>query len=103
MDYEKWELVHKISYWQRRIIVWSMLYYEFGIGVVSDARFDNTAHELVGLQRQATKEEQEGSTYWYAMYDFEGSTGFHLTARLSEEDSQYLRGIAMAVLDSYER
>ena len=47
---------------------------------------------------QASEEELETTDYWYCMYDFDGSTGFHLYDRLTKYDKRYLTKIAQYVL-----
>ena len=95
-----WGNKTKISYLQRRIIVYSIQYYLMSANVVEDKKFDEIAHQLVELQRADPKAHQE-SQYYYAMHDFDGSTGFDIPSRLTEEDRQYLSSIAMIVLASF--
>ena len=92
-----WSITTKISYLQRRIIVYSIMYYEHDESCVSDAYYDSISHQLVALQKQATKEEWEASTYYYAMCDFDGSTGFDIPSRLTKKDRDYLGHIANVV------
>lgn len=47
---------------------------------------------------RASEEELETTDYWYCMYDFDGSTGFHLYDRLTKYDKRYLTKIAQYVL-----
>jgi NAD-dependent DNA ligase len=79
------------------------MYYEFDESCVSDYEYDSVSHQLVELQNQATKEEFEKSTYYYAMHDFNGSTGFDIASKLNEKDYQYLRTIAMMVHEQWKK
>lgn len=96
-----WSNTTKISYLQRRIIVWSIMYYEHDQSCVSDYEYDSVSHQLAELQKEVTQEEWERSTYYYAMYDFDGSTGFDIPGRLTEKDRQYLTNIANLVYKSW--
>lgn len=96
-----WSNTTKISYLQRRIIVYSIMYYEHDESCVSDAEYDSISHQLVALQKQATKEEWEASTYYYAMRDFDGSTGFDIPSRLTKQDRAHLTRIATIVHDQW--
>ena len=87
-----WSNTTKISYLQRRIIVWSIMYYEHDESCVPDNVYDSVSHQLVELQKKARK-----STYYYAMHDFDGSTGFDIPSRLTKEDREYLTHIANVV------
>lgn len=96
-----WSNTTKISYLQRRIIVYSIMYYEHDESCVTDAYYDSISHQLVALQKQATQEEWERSTYYYAMYDFDGSTGFDIPSRLTKKDREYLTHIANIVHEQW--
>lgn len=98
-----WSNSTKISYLQRRIIIWSIIYYEYDESCVSDCEYDSVSHQLVELQKQATKEEFEKSTYYYAMYDFDGSTGFDIPSRLTEDDHEYLFHLAKVIYEQWRR
>lgn len=96
-----WSDATKISYLQRRIIVWSIMYYEHDESCVSDLVYDAVSYQLVELQRSVSKEEFEKSTYYYAMHDFDGSTGFDIPSKLTEHDRKYLTHIAGIVYDQW--
>lgn len=98
-----WSNTTKISHLQRRIIVWSIMYYEHNESCVPDKMYDSVSHQLVALQKQATKEEFEKSTYYYAMFDFDGSTGFDIPSRLTKEDRDYLKHIANLVYKQWNK
>ena len=92
-----WSDSTKISYLQRRIIVWSIMYYEHDESCVPDFEYDSVSRQLAELQKKASKEELEKSTYYYAMFDFDGSTGFDIPSRLTKKDREYLTHIANVV------
>ena len=92
-----WSDSAKISYLQRCIIIWSIMYYEQHESCVSDKVYDTVSYQLVKLQNQASKEEFEKSQYYYAMHDFDGSTGFDIPSRLTKKDKQYLTKLAAAI------
>lgn len=97
-----WSNTTKISYLQRRIIVWSIMYYEHDQSCVPDNVYDSVSQQLAALQKEVSKEEFEKSTYYYAMHDFDGSTGFDIPSRLTEEDRLYLTHIANSVYRQWE-
>lgn len=98
-----WSDSAKISYLQRRIIVYSIMYYEFDESCVPDSVYDSISHQLVKLQKEASQEEFRKSTYYYAMHDFDGSTGFDIPSRLTKYDYKYLSHIAAVVHDQWKR
>lgn len=93
-----WSDVTKIGYLQRYIIVHSIIYYELDGNVISDKEFDSTARQLVEMQKQVDCCKLKDTMYYYCMYDFDGSTGFHLYDRLIPFDKKYLMQIAQNVL-----
>lgn len=98
-----WSNTTKISYLQRRIIVYSIMYYEHDESCVSDSEYDSISRQLVELIGKSTQEEFEASTYYYAMHDFDGSTGFDIPSRLTKKDRDYLTCIASIVHDQFRR
>jgi hypothetical protein len=92
-----WSNKLKMSALQRWIIVHSILYYEMDSSIVSDKMFDANARQLVKMQKQYSDEATQ-TDYWYAFYDFDGSTGFDLFGRLKNKDRRYLTQIAQHVL-----
>lgn len=97
-----WSDAAKISYLQRRIIVYSIMYYEHDESCVPDYVYDGISKQLVKLQNEASQEEFRKSTYYYAMHDFDGSTGFHIPSRLTKYDYKYLSHIAAVVHDQWK-
>lgn len=91
-----WSKDVQMSYLQRRIIVFSITYYENGYSIVSDAEFDEICFQLVDMMKRYSSD-AEKTTYWYAMSDFDGSTGFDIVSKLTRKDKKYLREIARAV------
>ena len=98
-----WSNTTKISYLQRRIIVWSIMYYENDESCVPDYVYDEVSHQLADLYKKATKEELEASTYYYAMFDFDGNTGFDIPSRLTNKDREYLSHIANVVYRQWKK
>lgn len=98
-----WDNATKISYLQRRIIVYSIMYYEMNESCVEDWQYDAISHQLVHLQSSVDEAEFERSTYYYAMHDFDGSTGFHIYSRLTKEDKEYLTKVATMVYHSWKQ
>ena len=92
-----WNNKTRIEYIQRRIIVFSIMYYELNESPLDDKQYDSIAYQLVEYMNTTPKEILEQTKYWYVFYDFDGSTGFYLPYRLTEEDKDYLYKIAKQV------
>jgi hypothetical protein len=91
----------KIDYAARYIIVHSIIYYELNESVISDKLFDKKAAILVKLMNKYP-EETRNSEYYRAIYDFDGSTGFHLYSRLKKSQRRYLKQIARNIIRLYK-
>lgn len=98
-----WSDSTKISFLQRRIIIYSIMYYQYNESCVTDAYYDSISKQLVELQNSCDPEEFRKSTYYYAMYDFDGSTGFDIPFRLTKYDNKYLTKLASHIYDLWKR
>lgn len=78
------------------------MYYENNESCVTDAYYDSISHQLVELQKSCDPEEFKKSTYYYAMHDFDGNTGFDIPSRLTKEDKQYLTNLANHIYDLWK-
>lgn len=83
-----WDLKTKIEFLQRKIILNSIAYYEFDTNFLSDRFYDGICKQLVALCKEYG--DISDTMYGYAMYDFDGTTGFDLVYRLSDKDRLYL-------------
>ncbi len=92
-----WNNKTRIEYIQRRIIVFSIMYYNMSESCITDKQFDYISQQLVMYMNTTPKEILEQTKYWYVFYDFDGSTGFYLPYRLTTEDKDYLYKIAQQV------
>lgn len=93
---DHWDELACISHLQRRIILYSIAYYEFDCSPISDYEYDKMAHELVDRMRRCNN--VEDSRYYYAFYDYDGSTGFNLYSRLTDADKEPLMYISRTAL-----
>ena len=92
-----WSDKVKIEYIQRRVIVFCIMYYRLNTSCISDRDFDELSKQLVELQSNK-KDVAKQTKYYYALYDYDGSTGFHIYNRLNNSDKEYLLLIAKNVL-----
>lgn len=98
---DNWDLKTKIDFLQRKIILNSIIYYEFDSNLISDREYDLLCKQLVRLSREYG--DTSDTQYGYAMYDFDGSTGFDIYGRLTRSDREYLTKIALSMLGGKKR
>ena len=92
-----WSDKVKIEYIQRRVIVFCIMYYRLNTSCISDRDFDELSKQLVELQSNKMDVAKQ-TKYYYALHDYDGSTGFHIYNRLNNSDKEYLLLIAKNVL-----
>ena len=97
-----WNIKTRIEFLQRRIIVFSIMYYELNESVISDKQFDDISHQLVEYMNTTEKEILEKTQYYYVLKDFDGSTGFYIFDNLNEKDKKYLTQIANHISSLYK-
>lgn len=97
IKFKDWDLITKINYYQRKIILNCIMYYEYDKSFLTDNYYDSISHELVKMQKELDKSRRydvkRDTTYGYMMYDFDGNTGFDLPKRLNPKDYDYLNNI----------
>lgn len=95
--FKDWDLLAKINYYQRKIILNCIMYYEYDKSFLTDNYYDSISRELVKMQKELDKSRRydvkRDTTYGYMMYDFDGNTGFDLPKRLNPKDYEYLNNI----------
>lgn len=102
---DNWDLVTKMNHLQRKIILNSILYYEYNLNSISDHHYDDLCKQLVTYQHIHNRhgDIKKDTMYGYVYYDFDGSTGYHLFDRLNVYDKQYLLSITDWFVRNRER
>lgn len=90
----------KIELLQKWILVHSYLYYELNYSVVSDNKFDKNCVQLMELKIKYPKLWKK-SKYYYAMKDFDGSTGYGFYEKLKEEHKMIIEMVANHLRRNY--
>ena len=98
MPSKLWDDVEKVSYLQRRVLVYSMAYYNQDTNIVSDMEYDGVSRQLAKMQANLSPKEFQRTRYGYAFEGFDGSTAFDIPSKLSVEDYEYLYRITMYVI-----
>lgn len=80
--------------------MYSIMYYQMSQSCVSDKCYDAVSKQLCGLQKQYPEQFKQ-TQYYYAMYDFDGTTGFDIPSRLIKSDLDKLTRIANTVLTNW--
>lgn len=78
------------------------MYYDEDESCISDKEYDDISHQLVHLQSSVDEDTFKKSRYYYAMYDFDGSTGFDIPSRLNKKDKEYLTQMAGVIYSRWK-
>lgn len=101
MPCKYWSESTKVSHLQRRVLLYSIMYYQLDESCIEDYEYDAVVKQLLRMQKRMKPDEFKKTTYYYAMHDFEGSTGFYLFSRLNKNDRKYLLDLAKDILDRW--
>ena len=71
------KIYEEIQRYRLRLLIWSKLYYDMSVSIVSDQVFDTVGRELVRLQSEYP-EISEIVAYAEEFKNWDASTGFHL-------------------------
>lgn len=96
-----WDLMEdKISTLQRWILTHSYLYYELDTSIVNDYMFDMNCHKLKSFS-DSHQDALKRSRYYYAMKDFDGSSGYGFFNKLNEDHKQKVIRDALMLKERY--
>lgn len=87
------DVLDRINWWQRWILINSILYYEYDYNMYSDREYDNIAYKLAELM-SSNLDLAKTSNLWYVYSTFDGTTGFDLVHGLTESDKEYFMNYA---------
>ena len=73
----KQSVIEKIRQRRLQILVHSCIYYKYNENIISDAKWNEWANELVELQKKYPAQSMKADMY-DVFKDFDGSTGFDL-------------------------
>lgn len=85
-----WSIKTRIEYIQRRILVYSIVYYELNENLITDNEYNIISQQLSKLLTETDISVVKKTRYYYVFKDFSSSTGFDLYNKLNTEDKQYL-------------
>ncbi len=92
-----WNNKTRIEYLQRRVLVYSYLYYNLSISCITDKAFDCISKQLVQYQSNTPVEIAKQTQYYYIFKNFDGTTGFDLFSLLKPKHKQIIECIALQI------
>lgn len=87
------DVLDRINWWQRWVLINSILYYEYDYNMYTDREYDTIAYKLAELMT-SNPDIAKTSKLWYIYSTFDGTTGFDLVHNLNEYDKEYFTNYA---------
>jgi NAD-dependent DNA ligase (contains BRCT domain type II) len=87
----------RVDLMQRKLIIYSIAYYEFSNNIISDMVYDKLAKRYYKAMA-SSGDLLEASQYYYCMKDFHPSTGFDIYKKLNKKDKKYLTKMTNHIL-----
>lgn len=100
--FENWKGLDKINYLQRAILIYSYLYYDKSISIVSDKYFDSVSKQLAEIQVK-NENKLNKTQYYKAFKDFDGTTGYYLFSRLNKEEKERIVIISKIIYKRFKK
>lgn len=97
-----WSNKTKLEYLQRRIIIYSIMYYEYDESCVSDEYYNTLSQTLLKMFSEVNRDIIKKTAYYYCFKDFDGSTGFDLYSRLNKKDKEYLTQLSNNIYKKWQ-
>lgn len=85
----------------RKIIIHSIIYYDYNENIISDSDYDNVCKQLYSLIQNNQKDIQN-CYYYHILKDYSPATGFDLKYKLENTHKEYLEHLASVVLKQYK-
>ena len=85
----------------RKIIIHSIIYYDYNTNIISDPDYDKLARQLERLVNE-NRDEINNCYYYECLKDYTAATGFDLKDRLEDKHRKYLEHLAGMFLEQYK-
>lgn len=91
----------QIDWLCRKIIIHSIIYYDYNTNIISDPDYDKLARQLERLVN-GNRDKISGCYYYECLKDYTAATGFDLKDRLEDEHRKYLEHLSGMFLGQYK-
>lgn len=93
-------ILDKLDYLCRKIIIHSIIYYDYNENIISDSDYDKLCKQLYKLI-QENQNDIQNCYYFNILKDYSPATGFDLKYKLEDEHKEYLEHLASIILWQY--
>lgn len=99
--FEDLSITDQLDWLCRKIIIHSIIYYDYSANIISDQDYDKLARQLERLGNE-NKDKISKCYYYECLKDYTAATGFDLKDRLEDGHRKYLEHLAGMFLKQYK-
>ena len=100
-EFSNLSMTDQLDWLCRKIIIHSIIYYDYNTNIISDPDYDKLARQLEWLVNE-NKDKISKCCYYECLKDYTAATGFDLKDRLEDEHMKYLERLAGMFLEQYK-
>lgn len=100
-NFNNLSITDQLDWLCRKIIIHSIIYYDYNTNIISDPDYDKLARQLEQLVNE-NMDKISNCYYSECLKDYTAATGFDLKDRLEDEHRKYLEHLAGMFLAQYK-
>ena len=94
-------ITDQIDWLCRKLIIHSIIYYDYNCNIISDPDYDKCAKLLEKLMNE-NRDKINECFYYECLKDYSSATGFDLKYKLTDVHRKYLEHLASNLLEQYK-
>lgn len=99
-EFNNLSITDQLDWLCRKIIIHSIIYYDYDTNIISDPDYDKLARKLERLVNE-NRDKINKCYYYECLKDYTAATGFDLKDRLTDEHRKYLEHLAGMFMGQY--
>lgn len=100
-EFNNLSITDQLDWLCRKIIIHSMIYYDYNTNIISDQDYDKLARQLEQLVNE-NRDKISNCYYYECLKDYTAATGFDLKDRLEDKHRKYLEHLAGMFLEQHK-
>lgn len=100
-EFNDLSITDQLDWLCRKIIIHSIIYYDYDTNIISDQDYDKLARRLEKLVND-NRDSISNCYYYECLKDYTAATGFDLKNRLEDKHIKYLEHLAGMFLEQYK-
>lgn len=100
-EFSSLSIIDQLDWLCRKIIIHSIIYYDYDTNIISDPDYDKLARQLERLVNE-NRDKISKCYYYECLKDYAAATGFDLKDRLDDEHRKYLEHLSGMFLEQHK-